>query len=30
MKDQYITEEHLFLAIIEHSDSKTKETLSAF
>jgi len=30
MKDQYITEEHLFLALIEYSDSKTKDILSAF
>ncbi len=30
MKDQYITEEHLFLALIEYSDAKTKDILSAF
>ena len=30
MKDQYITEEHLFLALIEYSDSKTKDIISAF
>jgi ATP-dependent Clp protease ATP-binding subunit ClpA len=30
MKDQYVTEEHLFLALIEYSDSKTKDILSAF
>ncbi len=30
MKDQYITEEHLFLALIEYADSKVKDILSAF
>ncbi len=30
MKDQYITEEHLLLALIEYSDPKTKDILSAF
>ncbi len=30
MKDQYITEEHLFLAIIEYSNPETKKILTAF
>ncbi len=30
MKDEYTTEEHLLLALIEYSDSKTKDILQAF